>query len=251
MREDFKVFGLKAWAVTDNSLIYGNQEIPYSDLTSINLLTTPTTPLTNGVAQAVARSGKVYTLAFKHADKMRAHQVINFVKDKISESQGITKNYRYKLVSHTGSYLEVYDDYLILYFMPVGSVTASIARGGVTGGKRLNFSDITSIQFKEPVGVTAGFIQFAYAGSVENKAGMIAAANDENTILFGSDQLTLAREIVDYVEGARKKQGQSQQTTVIQQTSAADELKKFKELLDMGVITQEEFDAKKKQLLGL
>lgn len=30
-----------------------------------------------------------------------------------------------------------------------------------------------------------------------------------------------------------------------------DELKKLKELLDMGVITQEEFDAKKKQLLGL
>lgn len=33
--------------------------------------------------------------------------------------------------------------------------------------------------------------------------------------------------------------------------SIADELKKFKELLDMGVISQEEFDAKKKQLLGL
>lgn len=33
--------------------------------------------------------------------------------------------------------------------------------------------------------------------------------------------------------------------------SAADELKKFKELMDAGVITQEEFDAKKKQLLGL
>ena len=36
-----------------------------------------------------------------------------------------------------------------------------------------------------------------------------------------------------------------------QQTSAADEIKKFKELLDMGAITQEEFGAKKKQLLGL
>ena len=33
--------------------------------------------------------------------------------------------------------------------------------------------------------------------------------------------------------------------------SVADEIKKFKELLDMGVITQEEFDTKKKQLLGL
>ena len=37
----------------------------------------------------------------------------------------------------------------------------------------------------------------------------------------------------------------------IQETSNADELKKYKDLLDSGVITQEEFDAKKKQLLGL
>ena len=33
--------------------------------------------------------------------------------------------------------------------------------------------------------------------------------------------------------------------------SPMDELKKLKELLDMGIVTQEEFDAKKKQLLGL
>ena len=33
--------------------------------------------------------------------------------------------------------------------------------------------------------------------------------------------------------------------------SPAEELKKMKELLDMGIITQEEFDSKKKQLLGL
>ena len=33
--------------------------------------------------------------------------------------------------------------------------------------------------------------------------------------------------------------------------SAVEELKQLKELLDMGILTQEEFDAKKKQLLGL
>lgn len=33
--------------------------------------------------------------------------------------------------------------------------------------------------------------------------------------------------------------------------SAADEIKKYKELLDMGAITQAEFDAKKSQILGL
>lgn len=36
-----------------------------------------------------------------------------------------------------------------------------------------------------------------------------------------------------------------------QQTSTADELRKYKELLDMGAITQEEFEAKKKELLNL
>ena len=38
---------------------------------------------------------------------------------------------------------------------------------------------------------------------------------------------------------------------VVNHFNSADELKKFKELLDMGAINQEEFDAKKKQLLGL
>ena len=44
------------------------------------------------------------------------------------------------------------------------------------------------------------------------------------------------------------------ETTTIKQEipqSNADELKKYKDLLDCGVITQEEFDTKKKQLLGL
>lgn len=42
-------------------------------------------------------------------------------------------------------------------------------------------------------------------------------------------------------------------TTIKQEIpqSNADELKKYKELLDSGVISQEEFDAKKKQILGL
>lgn len=40
-------------------------------------------------------------------------------------------------------------------------------------------------------------------------------------------------------------------TNITQAQSSADELKKFKDLLDSGIITQEEFDAKKKQLLGL
>ena len=51
-----------------------------------------------------------------------------------------------------------------------------------------------------------------------------------------------------------ERQSKPTATTTIKQEipqSNADELKKYKELLDSGVISQEEFDAMKKRLLGL
>ena len=41
------------------------------------------------------------------------------------------------------------------------------------------------------------------------------------------------------------------QPVTVNSTGAADEIKKLKELLDMGAVTQEEFEIKKKQILGL
>lgn len=40
-------------------------------------------------------------------------------------------------------------------------------------------------------------------------------------------------------------------STIVQSSSSADEILKFKNLLDMGVISQEEFDKKKSELLGV
>ena len=53
--------------------------------------------------------------------------------------------------------------------------------------------------------------------------------------------------IIDIIEDIIETNDEENSSVV----SSADELKKYKELLDMGIITQEEFDAKKKQLLGL
>lgn len=47
------------------------------------------------------------------------------------------------------------------------------------------------------------------------------------------------------------RQNQKQEQLNSSNISATEELKKYKELLDNGTITQEEFDAKKKQLLNL
>lgn len=44
---------------------------------------------------------------------------------------------------------------------------------------------------------------------------------------------------------------QNEDNSVITKSSDAEELIKYKQLLDDGILTQDEFDAKKKQILGL
>lgn len=43
----------------------------------------------------------------------------------------------------------------------------------------------------------------------------------------------------------------TQATMVSTESNAIEEIKKYKELLDSGILTEEEFAAKKRQLLGL
>ena len=57
--------------------------------------------------------------------------------------------------------------------------------------------------------------------------------------------------IISFIKRSKSFNPETKVTVEVSNKSEADELKKFKELLDSGVITQEEFDAKKKELLGL
>ena len=85
---------------------------------------------------------------------------------------------------------------------------------------------------------------------------MITASGEQTKCTFAAmkdeNGARLLNEFINAVYDCKKsKSEEKQQTNIINQVSAADEIKKFKELLDLGIITQEEFDAKKKQLLGL
>lgn len=85
------------------------------------------------------------------------------------------------------------------------------------------------------------------------------AMNDTNRLLFCSGMFSFAKtnEFVDHIAADIRavfenyRNNSEQNGTETQPLSVADEIKKFKDLLDSGILTQEEFDAKKKQLLGL
>ncbi|MFT8362960.1 MAG: SHOCT domain-containing protein [Sporolactobacillus sp.] len=122
----------------------------------------------------------------------------------------------------------------------------SLATQGLKGEKTIPYKSITSIQLKKP-GVTSGYIQFTLIGGNESRKGVFDATHDENTVMIASkpayeDML----ELKSYIESEQDESATSQNTA-----SDADELRKYKSLLDDGIISQDEFDAKKKQLLGL
>ena len=118
--------------------------------------------------------------------------------------------------------------------------------------KTLAMANIISVSIK-PSGWGRGYIEFTTPGSRDSRNTEEALTNENALCFKNGSQDAEAKKIKEYVEEQILKLSQNKGgTTVVQQaTSPAEELKKFKELLDMGIITQEEFDAKKKQLLGL
>ena len=79
--------------------------------------------------------------------------------------------------------------------------------------------------------------------------------NRHETLTIGSRNvektIEALRELIPNKEESVVQIESSKNANTTAAVSSADELKKFKELLDCGIISQEEFDAKKKQLLGL
>ena len=153
----------------------------------------------------------------------------------------------YFLQGVRGRKLTVYEDKAVI---EVEATIGSFLTGNVSDGeKTIYYSDCVGVQFKES-GIQIGYLQLETAASTMNQR-----ANNffnENSFTFDLSTTTneKMREVRDYIQAqirATKNGSKNPQTSL----SAADEIKKYKELLDIGVITQEEFDAKKKQLLGL
>ncbi len=158
---------------------------------------------------------------------------------------------KYCLVNNLGKILDVYENKVVYTSTQSTStiVTGLVFGSSMTQGeKTIYFKDAVGVQYK-PSNIADGYIQ------VETAAGGVSTANSqysgENSIQFsGKKSNEEAEIIVAYIRKQIEDIKNAPVGGVVQQLSPAEELKKFKELLDMGVITQEEFDAKKKELLG-
>lgn len=121
---------------------------------------------------------------------------------------------------------------------------------GLAGSKSIPITSIQSVQFKKGGLAFNGFIQFGILGGKEMSKGVFNASQDENTIMFRISDNADALKIKEHIEQIIMSKNDIS-ATASNQLSSAEEIKKFKELLDQGIISQEEFDLKKNKLLGL
>ena len=120
---------------------------------------------------------------------------------------------------------------------------------GFKGDKEILISQISSVQYKPAGNFTRGYIQFAFIGGQESKSGLIGSVQDENSVLFDKKHQSAFDELKKRIDDIRD----AGEVPVVEPvaTSGADELEKFASLHQRGILTDAEFDAKKREILGL
>lgn len=96
-----------------------------------------------------------------------------------------------------------------------------------------------------------GYMQISSIGNSDILQGNLNALVSENAVItYSEKQYDNDLQIKKYVEENRNKFKNSP-TVFVQEKSIANQIKEFKGLVDEEIITESEFEAKKKQLLGL
>ena len=114
--------------------------------------------------------------------------------------------------------------------------------GGSTG-KRTNISTCNLLRIKITVRDSNNPVSYI---------NFITGGNFKKNESFYKENFNLAQQILSFLQLMCDQNTVNNVSTTENSTnSSADEIKKYKELLDIGAITQEEFDIKKKQLLDL
>ena len=120
------------------------------------------------------------------------------------------------------------------------------------GEKDYYYADLSAVQYKKRGKLTTGFIKFEQAGSAAYR-GWERGADNSFIISLGYVKNEDAKKAYDYIMERFRYYKENSETQVVNnnEKSPVEQLKEMKELLDMGIVTEEEFDKKKKELLGL
>ena len=121
-----------------------------------------------------------------------------------------------------------------------------LKRGKLLGNfeKTTFLQDIVEVEIKKP-GLARGLFSISTA---LDRGNINSSSVQANNIALKSGQWD---EAVEFKRALEEAMNLAKSTSGAASSSSADELAKYKALLDSGAISETEYEAKKKQLLGL
>ena len=108
------------------------------------------------------------------------------------------------------------------------------------------YKNIRAVSHKDGGILMPGWLQLDTGGGTKS----IVTIDTPGVCLFGKGGNKLSGQIRSFLDEKISEFSNVSQK-VIQESSSADELKKYADLKEQGIITEEEFNAKKKEILGL
>ncbi|WP_270507532.1 PH domain-containing protein [Paraclostridium sordellii] len=266
MNLKFKAALQKEWTLLDDKVILGKKEILLKEIKSVKLFARPTL-VTNGVIQILV-DNKYKNLVYTNKSKSDGDKAYEYLQDNCGdENQLLNRKKTTSIQDEIDAlpYKDVWGTRKEIYELPnvlnpdehIKAMTSGLTDGNtwlmVCTNRRVLMLDkgmlyglklidipldrINSISHSK--GLVLGKISItdgAVTRTIENISNV--------TVSFFSNAVN--KEIEIY-----KKSKNVTTTQVIKEASPADELIKYKQLLDMGALTEEEFDIKKKEILGL
>ncbi|MGB7594109.1 MAG: SHOCT domain-containing protein [Erysipelotrichaceae bacterium] len=155
----------------------------------------------------------------------------------------------YEEKSINGQRLKVYEDGIVL-------LERGMKSDDLTPEYRTFFYDeILAVDFKN-CGWFKGSMEFKIKGSSKRLKELNAGKASSTVFEFSKTSLPENRILAQKMEKINMfiqlkiEEAQANKVQPGTVVSVADEIIKFKQLLDQGILTQEEFDKKKKELLG-
>ncbi|MDD4422868.1 MAG: SHOCT domain-containing protein [Eubacteriales bacterium] len=114
-------------------------------------------------------------------------------------------------------------------------------------------SKIQSFELKEPGALSPGRIIFrtaqAATAGINLGFGIGASLGAEKSFFYAKSERDIAIQLRDYITGYDEKDSNKEHGKGV--VSVVEEIRGLKTLVDEGILTQDEFEAKKKQLLNL
>lgn len=159
----------------------------------------------------------------------------------------------------TNGYITVFHDYVVFSRNSLAGYTAQ----GAAGARTYYYRDIALVEYRKPNLAANGYLKIVLAGTNDVRSGTRsstprAVAQDPNTMVlraFKSSVPVESEKIYNFIQRRVHEIKTAPPPAPVfappEPASNADEIVKYKQLMDQGIITAEEFEAKKRQLLGI